>query len=730
MKKKALVSTMLVVTLAASLLAGCKGKTAGSSAQGAAEDDGFVYVPEFRTMTTGINEDIYGVRLVEDKLKSLIILRNKDYEPTGIRVHTEDKDGQNGTDKEFEYVFDKEEYISGFEFNGSQTIITCTKYGENGNTYSIAYFDENGKCTSKNEIAAFSTSDDEAEYYTFAGVDKEGYAVFTSWSGTVARVSSDGTLVDKVSAENKDTMDSFWDKEGNFYVSAYEGMDVNFDMVDFASKSFKTKWSKISGYPRKVFDEGNGTLLIFGDERISEFATESNENTALVNYIDIDMNNVSPDAAWINEDGTISFVAGDYGAEGVTYEVVTLKKIEKTADMAKNEVHMAVGFLSYDQAEAIRNFNKTNGEIRVVVDSYLNEETGETDTTAFNADLSAGKIDIVRFEDFKDALKNDNLVDLNPYLDSDPDINRSDYFENIFEGLETKGKLYSIAPNFNVYGYGANSDYLPESDNFDFDRFVKLIKDNPGKMIIPDELASQFLSDVVALSGNRFIDYENAKCDFNNEEFISLMEFAKTKPLTFESSDFEDFDPLKSIMNGETILFGFNVSDSMDIQLYRKILGDKFYPAGLPTDGERTFAYSVSNSYAIVKNSAKVDEAWKYLRTLLLDKYQSMDYMGGFPISKKFFETKIARMLKGEGVGGGAVYTGDTMIELGEPSSEAINLMKECVESAGLFKKDDSGVASIIDEEFRTYVSGAKSAEEVAEIIQSRISIYLSEKFG
>ncbi len=40
----------------------------------------------------------------------------------------------------------------------------------------------------------------------------------------------------------------------------------------------------------------------------------------------------------------------------------------------------------------------------------------------------------------------------------------------------------------------------------------------------------------------------------------------------------------------------------------------------------------------------------------------------------------------------------------------------------------NSKVVNILDEEISAYYSGQKTAEEVADIVQSRISIYLSEQ--
>lgn len=60
-------------------------------------------------------------------------------------------------------------------------------------------------------------------------------------------------------------------------------------------------------------------------------------------------------------------------------------------------------------------------------------------------------------------------------------------------------------------------------------------------------------------------------------------------------------------------------------------------------------------------------------------------------------------------------------------STEIVNQAISLVEEATTVTEDYSPIPYIVVEEAQAYFSGDKSAEDVAKIIQSRISIYLSE---
>ena len=78
-------------------------------------------------------------------------------------------------------------------------------------------------------------------------------------------------------------------------------------------------------------------------------------------------------------------------------------------------------------------------------------------------------------------------------------------------------------------------------------------------------------------------------------------------------------------------------------------------------------------------------------------------------------------------------YTGDIYgvgteeIQLDELSAEEVNTVLDFIKSVTDVATSETTIVNIIDDEAGAYYAGQKTAEEVADIIQSRVSIYLSE---
>ena len=60
-------------------------------------------------------------------------------------------------------------------------------------------------------------------------------------------------------------------------------------------------------------------------------------------------------------------------------------------------------------------------------------------------------------------------------------------------------------------------------------------------------------------------------------------------------------------------------------------------------------------------------------------------------------------------------------------SQQQVDVIKSLIEGAKLPNDNDTDVLKIINEEADAYFTGQKSAADVAQIIQSRVSIYVSE---
>lgn len=723
MRKKCLVLLLLATTLVSSIFAGCgKKKTAADSTE-TSVDDGFMYVPKIDTITAGSGEEIGAMQLTDGKLIYPVYTYDDDYNIKSLKLHVQDRNGGNESETEIENIFNDDKYAQNFGFVGDTIEAMVVTFKEEKTEYALAKFDKSGKFVSDVTLKNL----DDSGYLRCAGIDRDGFAYIMN-DEYAFKVSSEGEVISSVRLP-ENVMNPFMDNDGNFYVTSY-GKGYEITGVDFDKKSLTEKWENVPTDADSIFDIGDGRFLIFTQDAIFEYEKEAGEATEIVKYIDMDMPTANPFAAWKNEDGTYTYIYQDWMGGKDNPDRVTLEKVEKTGE-EKTKIYFATGYANEELKNAIRTFNRTSQEYRIEMTEYMNRETWEFDIDRFNADMSSGKVDVVAVRDLYDSFKPENYIDLKTYIDNDADISLSDYFENVFKACEQKGKLYTLPTSFTVSGFGANTDFVGKDEKFTFDRFLELIKNSNGKKILPEYIAPAFISECIAFAGNRFVDYENAKCDLNNDDFIALLDYAKNLPLSYDDDPaFMDFDFYGSMQKGETVLFNLSVYDAMEVQIINKVLGDKLNPVGYPGENGGQFAFNIAENYAIPVNSNNKDGAWAFLKTLLQDQYQGGDYLNGFPVKKKFYEQKIDNLMNGKSTyGGGAVTSGNTTIEVGAPTKEDVLMLKDIIDRANIVMNKDNGLMDIINEELTDYKKGGKSAAEVAEIMQNRVSIYLSEKY-
>lgn len=70
---------------------------------------------------------------------------------------------------------------------------------------------------------------------------------------------------------------------------------------------------------------------------------------------------------------------------------------------------------------------------------------------------------------------------------------------------------------------------------------------------------------------------------------------------------------------------------------------------------------------------------------------------------------------------------GDISFYIGNPTDEDIEEIKELIDRADTISSYDEEIFNMVTEETDAFFKGEKSATEVAEVIQSRASVYVKE---
>ncbi len=244
------------------------------------------------------------------------------------------------------------------------------------------------------------------------------------------------------------------------------------------------------------------------------------------------------------------------------------------------------------------------------------------------------------------------------------------------------------------------------------------------------------------LAHSPFIDWERGTCSFDSELFVRLLEVAKAYEDDVE--DVEGYEEYYAMAGYRQLLENGCVAVEDSVQSLdsyvriRQCMGESYNRIGLPGDTgsnqvARAGAYIVVN-----KNCANREAAAAYLEFVL-----SQDSIINFRRDARDF-FKVGRDWEGkwavidrdiEGTYLGYLLDRNDPALLDEEMPEVYVKYLEYAEEYYRFMESlegqspsDGQIEKIISEEVENYFQNGQSAENVAQVIQSRVQVYLSER--
>ena len=205
----------------------------------------------------------------------------------------------------------------------------------------------------------------------------------------------------------------------------------------------------------------------------------------------------------------------------------------------------------YGTIYKIEQFNLENQDYRIEYRDYaegLLGWTGEKNTTVYQnaltrlyADIAAGYCPDILDESVPlDALAAQGaLEDLWPWIDGDPDISRDGLLVHVLECLEVDGKLPRVCSGFKIETAVASAAVAGDRTGWTMEEMLDAFggempdfyfeRNDDFSMIYPmfhrfDRKA--VLYNLVNMNLNRFVNTETGECDFDSDDFKSLLRLA------------------------------------------------------------------------------------------------------------------------------------------------------------------------------------------------------------
>lgn len=596
--------------------------------------------------------------------------------------------------------------------------------------YMVKTFSSEGILENSFSLSDFSNSD--YFYISNVGISLKGDIVFTVEKEVVV-CDSEGKLKFRAQAEDYIRTSLVDGDDVYVYAYSYENEKGKVSKLNYNDKKFDTI-SEFKNDINYAFLGKPGTLLLSGTNVVKQLDIKTGEIKDLWNWFEVDGADINPMAMLENEDGSYSVLYLDWSNEHSSYEELNITYEKVTPENKREVITYGCIYMDYRMREAISRFNKGNSKYRVIPVCYEEEYGWEVAYEKYGMDVTAGKFDIISADDvdYYSYAKNKAFLDLSPYYDKDGSFTEDKYFMNVLDAGIIEGKRYLVIPAANIITMASRKEFVGDKTSITLKDVMDIRKKYPDKAFLEYGSKASALYMFLLYSLDEFIDLEKGTCDFNKQEFIDLLEFANTFS---DEMSFLD-NPWENIRKGDVVFTEMNISEFEDYQMSKALLGDTAQIVGMPSNSQTKHILVPTSMYAISSKSKNPDGAWEFLRSLLGEEYQNIQY--SMPILKSAFEevAKGAMEIRGyydeEGHFVETPHTtwgnGNEEIEIYAASKEDVEAVRKMLESAVPYRFYDNKLLEIISEEVDPFFKNQKSATEVANIIQSRIRIYLAEK--
>jgi len=411
--------------------------------------------------------------------------------------------------------------------------------------------------------------------------------------------------------------------------------------------------------------------------------------------------------------------------------------------------------LSGTFTQAVVMFNRQSEKYRVVIDDYSIYNTTDDITkssTFFNLDVISGVVHDMVFINPLTSIPLDSyinkgmFVDLYELFDKDPDISRDYLLGCIKRNNETDEHLYMIPSYFTIYTLVGKPSTVGTNETFTIAEIIELNENLPTNTTLFTNCGRTDILKMFLFAGAiDYMDYENAKCNFIDSNFINMIEFVKVLPDNIGNGwyyfDFANEEIIEKVRNENSYLLEFALLNIESFINLKYIYGDKNYVIkGYPNQTGNGSIINNFDFFTINSKSLNKEGAWEFLKFYLSDEIQL--FQNTLPITNSALSFILDKYLSKY------FYTDKTYIDtmalhiLDEPmeqwrleyfddfyftEADAIEI-KRFLNDVPVVPKYDNTVFEIIYEEISAFFANAITAEQCAGYIQNRVSTYLNER--
>ncbi len=471
------------------------------------------------------------------------------------------------------------------------------------------------------------------------------------------------------------------------------------------------------------------------------YGYKEGEETQLISWINSDfpMNEVS--AAYFMDNGSVVALTGDFSP--YEYYLCT----PRTQEEIDNTTLISLSTLGLSDALeiAVIDYNRAENGCRIIIVDYLRYNTNEDDTIGkqkLQEDMLDGIVadmvctDGMHFE----SLANKGLFgDWYDLMDADESFRREDYLQNFYHAYEYDGKLQRLGVQYSIYTAMAKTEFAGAQEGVNLEEYAAYIDSIPEGMDFYDFYAREwFMESYFPVFMNAFVDAKNAECYFDTPVFSRILGMIAALPSMQETPYMTDEEFNARIPSNERGHLAFRenrafIQDAVfchpiDFRAMNRLTfhDEPVTMVGIPMDYDEGNGGLFRADFTVSVNAQSQQRTaiWNFMKHLLQEEYQT-GLNDSLPVLRSALETKIDEAMH---MVSARKPFGGTEVQFGESNEEEMRKFRSYAEGIRTAFYFDETVYNIMMEEMEKYFAGDCTAEECAEMIQSRASIYLSEQ--
>ena len=559
---------------------------------------------------------------------------------------------------------------------------------------------------------------------------------------------AEGALLFSLPAKGEQFLNMGTSNNGSVFVTQRIGEEIEVSRINVKERGYSDACRKFERDIRgELLTAGGNTAVLLDDTTgLFIFEPQNQKCTELLKWMDIGAEARVIKEIHMSDSGNVFLLLREITAADDICKLCILTRTLKSEMPSQQVITIGTANCTQLLEYAVTQYNKENLEYQIeIVDYMQGVDTESSEDIWYDAvqklrmDIITGNApDIIDFTqvglDHVQLMEKGFFEDLYSYIDNSEELCRADLVQPVLEAYTTDGKLPCVPTAVYINTLAIKKSAVGDETSWTPDDFIALAGKQPADMQIIEWPTNQSILDIcTGYDMDSYIDPITGKCSFDSEEFKRSLEFANSFPEENE----ESYRTPELLAENKLLMSRGFIADIIDIKRYDADFNGDLVFIGYPSrSGEGISSFTGRNALGITSQSENKEGAWMFIQSLFTEESQTGMYVVGIPVLQSVYDEKVAAVMQKyydldedgneievPGPSGSIFFQGTYAVS--EAEAEQFEELMENTHKVLLGPGLE--VDKIIREEAAPYFTGQKSVDEVTEIIQNRVQLYINE---